>query len=233
MVCVAYACTKPVSMASAESWRNIASYLLFKQGMLTSNVAEAGGFLKTDASLSIPDLQFLFGPVYYLNHGFTRPEGHGFTFAPVLLRPKSRGRITLRSADPLALPAIQPNYLASDADLRALIAGVKLSCEMAQTKALSAYRGPAVCEKLSTDEEITDFIRRTSETTYHPVGTCKMGADEMAVTDSQLRVRGLENLRVADASIMPAIVGGNTNAPVIMIAEKAADLIKGANNGGA
>lgn len=226
-VSVAYACTKPISLASAEAMKNVANYLLFKRGPLTSNVGEAGGFVKTGAHSPAPDLQFHFGPVYYLNHGFTRPAGHGFTIGPTLIRPQSRGFITLRSNDPFAPPAIQPCYLHSAADLALLVAGVKLACELAHTQPLAEYRGPAVCEQLATTEEIIEYVRRTVETIYHPVGTCRMGGDPLGVVDAQLRVRGLAGLRVVDASIMPEIVGGNTNAAVIMLAEKAADLIKG------
>jgi len=225
-VAVAYSCTQPVSLANAETLRNLANYLLFKKGPLTSNVAEAGAFVKTDSSLPAPDLQFLFGPAYYLNHGFTRPEGHGFTIGPALIHPKSRGHIRLRSNDPFEAPSIQPRYLEDDADMQVLIDGVKIACELADTKAFSKYRGQAMCD-FQNDKEIADYIRNMVETVYHPVGTCKMGTDTMAVVDSHLLVHGMENLRVVDASIMPDIVGGNPNAAVIMIAEKAADMIRG------
>jgi choline dehydrogenase len=228
-VSVAYACTQPLTLANAESKLNIANYLLFKKGPLTSNVAEAGAFLKTDESLPAPNLQFHFGPVYYLNHGFTRPEGHGFTIGPTLIRPQSRGHIRLRSSDPLAAPSIQPRYFEREADLQVLVDGVRLACELVQAKAFSAYRGQPHCERLqlSSKDEIVEYIRNTAETIYHPVGTCRMGTDDMAVVDARLRVHAMENLRVVDASVMPEIVGGNPNAAVIMIAEKAADLIKG------
>ncbi|HEY3566659.1 MAG TPA: choline dehydrogenase [Thermoanaerobaculia bacterium] len=225
-VSIAYACNRPISLASAESIPNIAKYLFFRKGPLTSNVAEAGGFIRLDSSLPAPDLQFHFGPVYYLNHGFTRPEGHGFSIGPTLIRGESRGRITLRSSDPFEPPAIQPRYLDSQADLRTLVEGVKLACELAHTKAFADYRGAAVCETLSTAEGITEYIRNTVETIYHPAGTCKMGNDPLAVVDAQLRVRGVEGLRVVDASVMPELVGGNPNAVVIMLAEKAADAIR-------
>jgi choline dehydrogenase len=226
IVAVAYACTRPVSLASAEAKRNIASYLLFGRGPLTSNVGEAGGFVRTDPRLRAPDLQFHFGPVYYLSHGFVRPEGHGFSVGPTLIRPRSRGRITLKSADPFAPPSIEPRYLEDEADLRLLVEGVRLARELAHTRALGGFRGAPVCEKLSTDEEIVGHIRATAETIYHPAGTCRMGNDALAVTDARLRVRGVEGLRVVDASVMPEIVGGNTNAAVIMLAEKAADDIR-------
>ena len=227
-VSVAYACTQPVTLANAEAKKNIANYLLFKKGPLTSNVAEAGAFTKTDASLPAPDLQFHFGPVYYLNHGFTRPEGHGFTIGPTLIRPLSRGYLTLRSSDPFEAPSIQPRYLESETDMQVLVNGVKMACELAQTKPFSAYRGPAVYDGLQMcgNNEIADYVRNTVETIYHPVGTCKMGTDAMAVVDARLRVHEIKNLRVVDASVMPEIIGGNPNAAVIMIAEKAADLIK-------
>jgi choline dehydrogenase len=228
MISVAYESTKPISMATAESFGNILKYMLFKRGPLTSNVGEAGGFVKTSPDLPIPDLQLLFGPVYYLNHGFTRPEGHGFTIVSTLLRPQSRGHITLRSVDPLDPPVIQPNYLAEEADLKVLVEGVKLARRLASARAFDPFRGAEVCPGSSAvnDLEISEFIRETVETLYHPVGTCKMGSDSTAVVDDRLKVRGMEGLRVVDASVMPEITGGNTNAPTIVIAEKAAEMIK-------
>ncbi len=228
IVAVSYQCTRPVSMAGAESLANLLQYLLFKRGMLTSNIAEAGGFVKTRPDLAAPDLQFTFGPVYYLNHGFTRPEDHGLSIGPTLIRPQSRGSISLRSPDPLAPPAIEPNYFSADDDLRVLIEGVRLGRRLGQAKAFDPFRGAEVYPgpAAQDDEAIAEYIRETCETLYHPVGTCKMGTDTMAVVDPRLRVRGVEGLRVVDASIMPTVTGGNTNAPTIMIAEKAADLIQ-------
>ncbi|HZS47928.1 MAG TPA: choline dehydrogenase [Blastocatellia bacterium] len=228
IVSVAYACTKPVSLASAEALHNIANYLLFKKGPLTSNVGEAGAFIKTNSALPMPDLQFHFGPVYYLNHGFTKPEGHGFSIGPTLIRPQSRGSIRLRSTDPFEAPCIDPHYLESNDDLRILVDGVKLARELANSNPFSEYRGREVCDglSLSSDIDIADYVRKIAETIYHPVGTCKMGSDAMAVVDSRLHVYGFDNLRVIDASIMPHIIGGNTNAAVIMITERAAAFMK-------
>ena len=228
-VTVNYASTQPVSLASAESAPNLVNYLVFKRGPLTSNVAEAGAFVRIAPGIDAPDLQFHFAPAYYMEHGFANPPGHGFTFGPTLLRPRSRGSITLRSANPFEQPIIRANYLADEADLRTLMAGVEMSRMLANTSVFDAYRGVEVWpgSGARSDGDIAAYIRRRSETLYHPVGACKMGNDALAVVDSRLRVRGIEGLRVADASIMPEIIGGNTNAPTIMIAEKAADFIKG------
>lgn len=225
---VALECTQPVSLTGEVTLPNWLKYVLWKRGPYTSNVAEAGGFTRTASDLPAPDLQFHFAPVYYLNHGFTKPEGHGFTIGPTLLRPQSRGRITLRSADPFVSPAIHANYLASEADLRVLVEGVKLARRLAQAKAFDEFRGHEISPgaEAQSDAAIAKAIRNSAETLYHPVGTCKMGRDAMAVVDAGLRVRGVEGLRVVDASVMPTIVGGNTNAPTMMIAEKAAEMIK-------
>jgi choline dehydrogenase len=191
-------------------------------------VAESGGFLSVTPGAPGPDLQFHFGPVFYLNHGFTRPEGLGFSIGPTLLRPKSRGCITLRSADPLAPPAIQPNYLSEGSDVCVLVEGIRLARRLAQTKAFAPYCGGEYCPGSipQSEEDLAAYVRKSAETVYHPAGTCKMGNDAMAVVDQDLRVRGVQGLRVVDASIMPTLIGGNTNATTIMIAEKAADLIR-------
>ena len=228
MVSVGYLCTQPVSLASAESLPNLLRYFFFKRGPLVSNVAEAGIFLRTRAGLEVPDLQILFGPAYYVNHGLEKRRDHCFGLAPTLVMPESRGQITLRSPDPLAPPAIRANYLSTSQDLRAMVEGVRICRQLAQTKAFQPYRGAELLpgDAITKDDEIAEFVRGAVQTLYHPVGTCKMGNDEMAVVDSRLRVRGIERLRVADASIMPRIIAGNTNAPTMMIAEKAADMIR-------
>jgi choline dehydrogenase len=231
-VSVVYKCTKNISLANAEKIENILKYLLFKNGSLTTNVAEAGGFIKTNPDLQTPNLQFHFIPAYFLNHGFTKPEGHGFTFVPTLLSPQSKGSIYLRSTNPLDSPVIQPNYLEKAADLEVLVAGVKLARKLVQTKAFDEFRGEELFPgfEIQDDEEIHTFIRNMAETLYHPVGTCKMGYDALSVVNSQLQVHKVKGLRVVDASIMPFIVGGNTNAPTIMIAEKAAEMITRADD---
>jgi choline dehydrogenase len=228
-IVVLYASTQPISLAHAQTPENLQDFVDNKRGPLTSNVAEGGAFIRTRADLPMPDIQYHFAPVYYLNHGFTVPEGDGYTIAPCVLHPQSRGYIALRSANPIEAPLIQPNYFAEEADMQALIEGVKVARKVGEAQAFAPYRdvethpGPRV----QSDEEIAEYIRNFVETLYHPVGTCKMGNDAMAVVDANLRVHGVAGLRVIDASIMPTVVGGNTNAPTIMIAEKAADLIKG------
>jgi choline dehydrogenase len=215
-------------MADAEKLTNLLSYLLFRKGMLTSNIAEAGGFIKTKDDLNAPDLEILFAPVFYMSHGSLNPKGHGFSFAASIMHPQSRGSITLRSRDPFDPPIIQPNYLAEESDLRLLTKGVNLVRSVALAKAFEPFRGAEVWPgaEVQSEEEISEFVRNTAETEYHPLGTCRMGGDQMAVVDSQLRVGGVKGLRVVDASVIPTHITGHPNAAVIMIAEKAADLIK-------
>ncbi len=224
----AFRCTQPVTLASAEKLSNILSFLLLKNGPLTSNIGEAAGFLKTRPTLPAPDLEMIFAPVYFIEHGFGNPPGHGFSIGAVLLQPESRGYIALRSPDPLAPPAIQPNYLSTPTDTQTLIEGMRLARRIAQASAFAAYRGEEVVpgQSVQTDEALAGQLRQHAETLYHPVGTCKMGSDPLAVVDGELRVRGVEGLRVVDASVMPTIPRGHPNAATIMIAEKAADLIK-------
>jgi choline dehydrogenase len=225
---LSYECTQPVSLANAESVANLVRYLWSKKGPLTSNIAEAGGFVKVASDSAAPDMQYHFAPGYFMEHGFQKIKGHAFSLGPTHIRPRSRGRITLRSHDPLDAPHIQANYLSDARDMEALLAGVKLARQLAAAPAFAKYRGRELCPgpDAKDDNALQAHISRTAETLYHPVGTCKMGNDATAVVDSELRVHGLEGLRVVDASVMPVIVGGNTNAPTIMIAEKAADLIK-------
>lgn len=227
LVCLQYECSQPISMASAEKISNVLNYLLFRKGPLSSNIAEAGGFLKTNPDLSAPDIEILFAPVFYLRHGFDNPPGHGFAIGVALQHPKSKGQITLRSNDPFIAPLIQPNYLADENDLATLIEGVKIGRRIANATALNPYRAAEFLpgDDATNDKALADFIRATSETIYHPVGTCKMGVDDLAVVDPQLSVRGVEGLRVVDASVFPTAATGHPNAVVIAIAEKAAELI--------
>jgi choline dehydrogenase len=228
---VAYESKRAVSLANAESIRSIVNYMLFRRGMLTSCVAETGAFLRTRPDLPAPDLQYHFGPVWYLNHGFDRPPGHGFSIGPTLIRPASRGRLRLRSNFPMDAPLIEPNYLSHESDVDTLVFGIELARRIAAAAPFDRYRGEEKFpgSRVTTRADLAGYVRSAAETTYHPVGTCKMGRDSMAVVDSSLRVRGIEALRVVDASVMPLIPSGNTNAPTIMLAEKAADLIRHGN----
>lgn len=225
---VQYECTQPVTMASAERLGNVVNYLLFRKGPLSSNVAEAGAFLKTRADAPAPDIELIFAPTFYMGHGFDNPAGHGFAIGAILQHPVSRGCLRLRSADPTAPPLIQPNYLAAEADQAALIEGTQLARSIAGASSLDAFRGrelwPGPANR--SDEAVGQFLRGTAETLYHPVGTCQMGSDAMAVVDERLRVHGLAGLRVVDASVMPEIITGHPGAPVMMIAEKAAEMIR-------
>ena len=219
---VSYFCTQPISLNNIETLGNLMKFMIARNGPLTSNIAEAGAFVKSRTDLAECDVQFHFGPVLYVDHGFTKPGGHGFSIGPTLLNPKSRGRITLRSANPLDAPAIDPGYLSDAADLAPLMEGVKLARRIADARAFDAYRGKPVFEP--DDPEL--YVRARAETIYHPVGTCKMGPDESSVVNASLEVRGVAGLRVVDASVMPVIVGGNTQVATMMIAEKAAEMIK-------
>ena len=207
------------------------NYLVRGQGPGRQNFLEAGAFLKSRQDLDRPDLQLHCVMAIMEDHGKVAVPKDGFSIHVCQLRPESRGHINLSSADPFADPAIFANYLATDEDKRALREGVKIVRDVAGQASLKAIRGEehAPGSGVQTDAEIDAFIQRAGETIYHPVGTCKMGAagDAMAVVDDQLRVMGVEGLRVIDASVIPLLVGGNTNAPTIMIAEKAADLLRG------
>jgi choline dehydrogenase-like flavoprotein len=201
-----------------------------RTGLLTSNVAEAGGFLKSHPDEPRPDLQLHFVIAKLVNHGRTTVLGHGFSCHLCVLRPKSRGSVRLASKGPFAAPQIDPNFLSDRDDLDRLVRGFRMMRTLLSQeplKRLGGFESPKSAQA-QTNLEIEQFIRDTADTIYHPVGTCRMGPGPLDVVDSSLRVHGIAALRVVDASIMPNIVSGNTNAPTIMIAEKAADLIKAA-----
>jgi choline dehydrogenase len=227
---ITFQCKQPITLAGAETLGNLARYLIFKRGPLTSNVGEALAFIRTRDGLDAPDIELIFAPTYFMEHGAANPQGHGFTVGVILLRPESCGSLALKSREPGAHPAIRPNYLAAPNDIAALVAGVRFARRLVAAPSFDPYRGDEVWPGAGkqSDDELIDYIHAKAETLYHPVGSCKMGADAMAVVDEQLRVRGVAGLRVADASIMPTIVGGHINAPAIMIGEKAADLIAAA-----
>lgn len=230
---IQYECTQPITLYSQSNPLAAAKtglqYLLFGSGLATSQGLESGAFLKSRPDLETPDLQFHFIAALMYDHTRRKSDRHGFMAHVCQLRPESRGYISIKSADPLAAPIIQPNYLAAEEDRRAMREGVRLAREIFAQAAFDPYRGPELMPgaHVQKDEQIDAFIRKTAETIYHPVGSAKMGKDQDAVVDAQLKVHGIEGLRVVDASVMPALVSGNTNAPTIMIAEKAADMILG------
>jgi len=185
--------------------------------------------VRTRPGLPAPDIQFHATPVMFLGEGLVAPPEHGYSIGPTLLKPASRGSVTLASADPTAKPLIRANYFASEDDMASMVAGVRLAMEIAAAPPLRGYQKAAYEVPASTSEDdVRAFIRRYTQTIYHPTGTCSMGA----VVDPELRVRGLEGLRVVDASVMPTVVRGNTNAPTIMIGEKASDLIRESTRAG-
>ena len=234
-----YECTQPVTdarhMMGPFGWGFIKQALILTQwGLMRSGPGNDIGlaalsFMKTEENLDLPDIQMHFIGALLKDHGKTKPDQHCFSNHVCVLRPESRGYIALKSLDPNVQPLIQPNYLSAQKDLDVMVKGVKMSREVINQKAFDQYRGAELNPgpDVQTDKEIEEFVRANAETIYHPVGTCKMGSDEFAVVDDKLRVRGVENLRVVDASVMPTLIGGNTNAPTIMIADKISDHILG------
>ena len=202
-------------------------YLLIKTGMFTSTVAEAGGFIRSRNDITVPDIQLHFAPGMVVDHGRESVWGTGLSCHTCLLRPKSRGEVTLQSADPTDDPKIDPKFLSHPDDMRDMVAGYKKMMKVMNKEPLSKYTSGHVQRPvdLDNDEDIEQAIREDADTVYHPVGTCKMGGDEMSVVNERLKVHKVSGLRVIDASIMPTLVGGNTNAPTIMIGEKASDMI--------
>jgi len=206
-------------------WRNQRS------GTLTTNFAEAGGFIKSLPNETSPDLQLHFVIGKLVNHGRTTVWGHGYSCHVCVLRPLSRGSVKLAGKDPMTNPLVDPNFFAVRDDMDRLIRGFRLARQILAQPALAQFGGRelAATAGAHTDDQIEQVIRNYGDTIYHPVGSCRMGSGALDVVDTQLRVHGLQGLRVVDASIMPRVVSGNTNAPVVMIAEKAADLIKAAD----
>jgi choline dehydrogenase len=213
------------SLYAAESPKQLLRLLLRRRGMLTSNVGEAAAFVRTRQELPAPDLELIFAPVLYVEEGLAPPPCHGFSIASVCLQPRSRGSVRLRSADPLEALAIDPGFLSDPEDVRVLVDGTKLIRAVAGAAPLARWfqgeRAPG--EEAQGDEEIADWIRANAHTIYHPVATCALGR----VVDPELRVRGVDGLRVADASVIPHLVRGHTHAATTMVAERAADLIRG------
>ncbi len=208
--------------------RGIRQWRAQRSGMLTTNFAEAGGFLKSSPGEARPDLQLHFVIGKLVDHGRKTVLGHGYSLHVCLLQPQSRGSVRLASGDPLQAPLIDPGFLAHDGDMARMVRGFQMGRHILRQPALAQYGGrevPALA-RAQTEEQIAQFIRRHADTIYHPVGSCRMGPGPLDVVDGELRVHGLQGLRVVDASIMPRIVSGNTNAPTVMIAERAADLIK-------
>ena len=229
-ICTLTRCSQPITYDQLSELRVGLKYFLYHEGEGTSNIAEAGGFLVSGRGRNDrPDIQMHFVPALLDDHGRNRLPGDGYTIHACPLRPQSRGRISLHSADPRQPPAIRANYLSEPEDLEMMLECVRLSREILTQPAFKPFRGHEIYpgNEITGRDSLIDFIRTKAESIYHPVGTCRMGSDDNAVVDPQLRVRGVEGLRVVDASIMPSLVGGNTNAPTIMIAEKAADLILG------
>jgi choline dehydrogenase-like flavoprotein len=216
--------SEPDSLYGADKPRPMLEWLVRKTGPLTSTVAEAFAFVRSRPGLPAADLQFHLAPAYFVDNGAEEFDGHAMTMGPVLVSTKSRGRIRLRSSDPSDKPRILTNTLAEREDLDALVAGLKLTREWVANEPLKStvtreiYPGPDT----ESDQQLEDWVRSNVQLLYHPACTCAMGS----VLDHELRVQGIDGLRVADASVFPTIPGGNTNAPTMMVAERAADLIK-------
>ena len=228
-------CKNQVTLDGADRFPRVLSsvwkYLRHKKGPLSTNVAEAGGFVHSPYSDGRPDIQLYFGPAYFQDHGFDRRNTPHYSVGAALLYPESKGEIRLASKDPNDKVIIDPRYFSAPKDMEVYVAGMKLAQQIGNAAAFRPFNdGLSLPQKpLETNEDLENFIRAHAQTNYHPAGTCRMGAGPEAVVDHHLKVHGLDGLRVADASIMPEITGGNIQAPVMMIAEKAADMIKKSN----
>jgi choline dehydrogenase len=224
---VVYASEEDCSLKDALTEENLAHWMS-GQGPLTSNLAESGGFVRTRDDLDAPDAQFHMVAAMYVQEGLVPPPAHGITLSACVLKPRSRGQVALPSPDPTVKPFIVHNYLSDPEDLQSMIEAVRLTMRITGTAPLARYaQQPFLVPASDSDADIEAHVRTMTQTIYHPVGTCRMGSDDGAVVDPELRVRGVEALRVVDASVMPSVPRGNTNAPTIAIAERAADLIRG------
>jgi choline dehydrogenase-like flavoprotein len=222
-----WATTAKGTLAEAEKLTSLLRYLARRNGLLSSVVAEGGGFVRSHDSFGAPDLQLLFGPVFFQDHGFETYDGAALGMAPILLAPRSRGTIRLRSADPAVAPRISSNVLADRQDVEAMLAGIETVRAIARTRPLAGLVGEPLAPGPETisSADTERWLRRKAELVYHPSCSVRMGRPGNAAVNPSLQVYGVQGLRVVDASVMPTITRGNTNAPTIMIAEKAADLI--------
>ena len=229
IVPIRYLTKRPVSLLKAKSLNNVARYLLLRRGMLCGSGVDVLAHLRTRPDLPAADLQLLLMAVLWMDQGLGKPTQHGFTIGAAALKPRSRGTITVRSNNPLEPPVIQPNYFSDEngEDIRLLIEGIRWARKIVAAPEFASLAGAEITPgaDVKSDQDLAAYIRQNAQTYFHPVGTCRMGIDEMAVVDPQLHVRGIERLRVVDASVMPVIPRANTNAATIMIAERAADLI--------
>jgi choline dehydrogenase-like flavoprotein len=215
------------SLLSAMTDENLAEFSEHGRGPLTSNVAEVGGFIRTRPELPAPNIQYHAAPALYIDEGLNPVPEHGFGVAPCMLKPASRGIVSLMSPDPTAKPFVLHNYYAEDGDMQAMVDGLRTVLEICRQDPLAPFtRRSYYLPESESDDDLRAFIRQQTFTLYHAVGTCRMGNDEESVVDTELRVRGVERLRVVDASVMPSVTRGNTNAPTIAIAERASDLIR-------
>jgi len=232
-VYIQYACKQPITlngrMDPLSKLRIGLEWIFLRRGLGVTNHFESGGFIRSDASVTWPDIQFHFLPAAMRYDGKQPLKGHGFMVLTGPNRPKSRGHVRARSADPNEHPEILFNYLDREEDREGFRRCVRLTREIIAQPAMDPFRGEEIARgrDVQSDDEIDAFVRQTMESTYHPCGTCRMGEDAMAVVDSGLRVRGLEGLRVADSSVFPSEPIANLNAPTIMLAERASDMIRG------
>ncbi|HEY2282610.1 MAG TPA: FAD-dependent oxidoreductase [Solirubrobacteraceae bacterium] len=218
---------EPQSLLLALEPAALAEYEATRTGPFASNLAEAGGFARVEPDAPAPDVQFHVAPVHIVDEGMSDPDGHGVWVSPCLLTPRSRGSVRLASNDPTAKPIVHNEFYAAEEDLRRMVAALGLALEICARPAMRSYCAqPFTTPAGESEDALRAHVARTTFSVYHPVGTCRMGADEDAVVDERLRVRGVEGLRVVDASVMPVVPRGNTNAPTIAIAERAADLIR-------